>query len=590
MNRSEDAAHVRSLAVGAITVALVTALAACGGGTSAAGRPGPTAAGRPQPARAGRAATQTGVYRVDVDRVRPLTRAERSRFTETSSYDDVRRFIDSLRTLGAKMTVGSIGRTTEGRDIPYIVASRPVVATPAEARRLHRPIVYVQANIHGGEVEGKEALQALVRDLLFQEQFNVLDSIVLVAVPIYNADGNERVGPQERNRPSQNGPPLVGQRVNADSLDLNRDYIKAEAPETRASLAMFVAWEPDVFVDLHTTNGSYHGYALTYSPSLNPAALVTGAFTRDTLLPELRRRMRLVHRTEVFDYGNFIAQDSAHRGWFTYDHRPRFGTNYLGLRGRIAVLSEAYSHDPFPRRVGATYAFVYELLSLVAENANDILDLSNEADRRATGWGTLPTSSPPIPLRAAFAAEPPRREAVLVENLERTTDTVAAREPGVPRGFRRTGRMRATTMPVYDRFVPTLARALPFAYAFGREHDAALRLLRLHGVVVERLDGDVATQVERFAVDSIMRAPRAFQRHNEVRLDGRWTRESRVLPAGTVLVRTGQPLSILVAYLLEPDSDDGLTTWNFFDAALRPGDAHPVMRIAEPLTARVSPF
>lgn len=588
MTRSETRALIHHPARGALATALL-ALSACGGGaTTAAGSP--PAAGRPQPAAAGRAATQTGVYRVDFDRARPLTRAERSRFAETSSYDDVQRFIDSLRTLGAKMTVGSIGRTTDGREIPFVVASRPVVATPTEARRLHRPIVYVQANIHGGEVEGKEALQALLRDLLFQEQYNVLDSIVLVAVPIYNADGNERLGPQQRNRSAQNGPALVGQRPNADTLDLNRDYIKAEAAETRASLAMFAAWEPDVFVDLHTTNGSYHGYALTYSPSLSPAALVTAPFTRDTLLPELRRRLRLVHRTEVFDYGNFVAQDSVERGWFTYDHRPRFGTNYMGLRGRIAVLSEAYSHDPFPRRIGATYAFVYELLSLVAENGDDILDLSNEADRRATGWGTLPASSPPIPIRAALPARPARREPVLVEQLAPTADTSVVTEAGVPRGVRRTGRIRATTMPVYDRFVPTLGRRLPFAYALGPEHDAALRLLRLHGVVVERLDGEMATQVERFTVDSVVRAPRPFQRHTEVRLEGRWSQETRTLPAGTVVVRTGQPLSILAAYLLEPESDDGLTTWNLFDAALRPGGVHPVMRVAAPVTGRVSAF
>jgi hypothetical protein len=573
----------------ALLAAAFLAAVACGGGSRAGAPVGPAAAGQPQPA-AGRPATQTGVYRVDVDRVRPLTRAERSRFTETSSYNDVRRFIDSLRALGAKITVGSIGRTTEGREIPYVVASRPLVATPNEARRLHRPVVYVQANIHGGEVEGKEALQALLRDLSFQEQYNVLDSIVLVAVPIYNADGNERLGPQERNRPSQNGPALVGERANADSLDLNRDYIKAEAPETRASLAMFAAWEPDVFVDLHTTNGSYHGYALTYSPSLNPAALVTGPFTRDTLLPELRRRLRLLYRTEVFDYGNFVSQDSTNRGWFTYDHRPRFGTNYMGLRGRIAVLSEAYSHDPFPRRVGATYAFVYELLSLVAENGDDILDLSNEADRRATGWGTLPVSSPAVPIRAALPAQASRREPVLVEQLERTADPSTVTEPGVPRGVRRTGRVRATTVPVYDRFTPTLSRRLPYAYALSREHEAAIRLLRLHGMIVERLDADMAAQVERFAVDSVVRAPRAFQRHHEVRVEGRWSRDTRTLPAGTIVVRTGQPLSILTAYLLEPESDDGLTTWNFFDTALRVGEPHPVMRIAQPLTGRVTPF
>jgi hypothetical protein len=573
---------------GAIAALLLLALIACGGTTTSAG--GAAAARPPLPAPSGRAATQTGVYRVDYDRVRPLTRAERSRFTETSSYDDVRRFIDSLRVMGAKITVGSIGRTTQGREIPYVVASRPLVATPAEARRMHRPVVYVQANIHGGEVEGKEALQALLRDLLFQEQFNVLDSIVLVAVPIYNVDGNERLGPQARNRSAQNGPAIVGERANADSLDLNRDYVKAEAPETRASLAMFAAWEPDVFVDLHTTNGSYHGYALTYSPPLSPAAMVTAPFTRDTLLPELRRRMRLVHRTEVFDYGNFVAQDSADRGWFTYDPRPRFGTNYMGLRGRVSVLSEAYSHDPFPRRVGSTYAFVYELLSLVAENGEDIVDLSNEADRRTTGWGTLPSSSPPIPIRSAFPAQTARREQVLVEQIERLADTTQVTEAGVPGGFRRTGRVRATTMPVYDRFVPTRAQRLPFAYALAAEHAPALSLLRLHGVVVERLDAALPTQVERFTIDSIVRSPRRFQKHNEVRLEGRWTTESRTLPAGTFLVRTGQPLSIVAAYLLEPESDDGLTTWNFFDAALRTGDAHPVIRIAQPVVARVSPF
>ena len=169
----------------------------------------------------------------------------------------------------------------------------------------------------------------------------MLDSIVLIAMPIYNADGNERFGPQAVNRTEQNGPEMVGQRPNAQRLDLNRDYMKAEAPETRASLAAFEKWDPDVFVDLHTTDGSFHGYALTYSPSLNPAARDAGAYTRDSLLPELRARMLARAATLVFDYGNFDTQyeerdisDTVKSGWYTYDHRPRFGTNYFGLRQR----------------------------------------------------------------------------------------------------------------------------------------------------------------------------------------------------------------------------------------------------------------
>jgi hypothetical protein len=183
-----------------------------------------------------------------------------------------------------------------------------------------------------------------------------------------------------------------------------------------------------------------------------------------------------------------------------------------------------------------------------------------------------------------------RREPVLVEQLQRTADTSVVTEPGVPRGVRRTGRIRATTMPVYDRFAPTLGRRLPYAYVFGAEHQAAMRLLKLHGMIVERLDGEMTAQVERFTIDSIVRATRSFQGHHEIGVSGRWTRETRTLPVGTIVVRTGQSLSILAAYLLEPESDDGLTTWNFFDAALRVGEPHPVLRVSQPVAGRLSPL
>ena len=418
----------------------------------------------------------------------PRTRAELTNYTETSRYVDVVAFIDSLKRLGAPITVGSIGTTSENREMPYVIASRPPVATPEAARALRRPIVYVQGNIHAGEVEGKEALQAMLRDLVFDRKRNVLDSIVLVAVPIYNADGNERFADQARNRGEQNGPALVGQRPNAQSYDLNRDYIKADAPETRASLAMFNRWTPDFFVDLHTTDGSYHGYALTYAPSLNPAgdigpAFAGGAFVRDSLLPELRRRVRTRRGYETFDYGNFVSQDSADRGWFTYDHRPRYGTNYYALRGRMSVLSEAYSHDPFARRVASTYAFVSELLSLVAERGARIRQLSARADSAVASWGNG-ASSAQIPIRADLTTKPYIGE-VIVETLERTGDTVRT-EPGVRRGMRRTGSYRRVQMPVYDRFVATMLTPTDWGFAFPGADTSAARLLALHGVTVER--------------------------------------------------------------------------------------------------------
>lgn len=523
-----------------------------------------------------------------LSQARPLTRAERTHFTETSRYADVVQFIDSLRMLSEDVYVGSIGKTTEGRDIPFVVASRPRVTTADEAKHLHRPIVYVQANIHAGEVEGKEALQSLLRDLLFDFHKNVLDSLVLIAVPIYNADGNERFAPQERNRTEQNGPELVGTRANAQGLDLNRDYVKAEAPETVASLAMFRSWDPDVFVDLHTTDGSYHGYALTYAASLNPAAIFSVPYTRDTMLVELRQRMHDLHGFEVFDYGNFPREQGEPTAWETYDSRPRFGTNYYGLRGRISVLSEAYSHDPFERRIASTYDFVAELLSYVAENAEDVYDLSRRADTRTTGFGNQPGTAPAIPLRSKLATI--KSGPIRVEETVRTGDSTRY-EAGLPRGLRRTGRVRTIDMPIYDRFAPALSVPMPYGYTFDRDvADSVVKRLAMHGVTVEQLDQPLETSVVSFSIDSTTLATRPFQNHRERRLFGSWSApQQRTIPAGSYVVVSGQPLGILAMYLLEPESDDGFVDWNVLDPWAN-GRTYPVVRIVQPIRARLRPL
>jgi len=510
-----------------------------------------------------------------------LTRPERTNFLETSTYQDVIAFVDSLKMGGSPFAFGSIGKTTEGRDIPYLIASHPVVTTPAEAKALHRPIVYVQGNIHAGEIEGKDALLALVRDLLSSSRRpNVLDSIVLIAVPIYNADGNERFAPQSVNRADQNGPEMVGQRANAQGLDLNRDYIKAEAPETRASLAMFNAWDPDVFVDLHTTDGSYHGYNLTYAPSLNPAAQFGGVYARDSLLPVLRERMLTRRAARTFDYGDFISEDTLSKGWVTFDSRPRFGTNYYGLRGRIAILSEAFSHDPLQLRIATTYHFVAEILSVVAEHAPSVMALSARADEQQRSWARSPDSVQLVPVRSELIANPPSEE-VRAEVLERTDS--ASAEPGVRKGFRRTGKYATVRMPLFVRFTPTLERVPPVAYALPASDTAIASMLRLHGLTVETLDADLSGIVESFLVDSVGTSPRAFQGHRETRLKGTWVRQRQTVPAGTIVVRPAQPRGVLAVYMLEPESDDGLVDWNFFDAEVARGKTFPVVRLIDSL-------
>ena len=556
------------------------------------------------------------------------TRAERSMYLETSTYQDVISFIDSLQLRGAKIHVGSIGTSTEGRKIPYIIASRPLVNTPQEAKRLGRPIVYIQGNIHAGEVEGKEALQAMLRDLVFDPRKNVLDSIVLVLVPIYNTDGNEVFKPQLVNRGSQNGPEMVGQRPNGQQLDLNRDYVKAETPETRGSLAMFNAWDPDLFVDLHTTDGSFHGYALTYSPSLHPAAAIAGgtfggAYVRDSMLPVIRERMRTRGHYQIFDYGNFSGDEGPgagpgeKRGWSSYEHKPRYGTNYYGVRGRLSILSEAYSHDPFDRRVKSTYAFVQEVLSLTAERSRAVLALTRGSDA-ALETGRIGQ----VPIRAILTKSP-LMKMVIEEPLEQTADAKAAAastaapaapnggrggrggagrppcawpltQPGVPCGMRRSGKFMTTSMPVKDRFDATLSVKLPAAYLIrASTPDSVIAKLRLHGLAVERFDVRLDMPGEAFQVDSAVAAGRsAFQGHNEMRVEGAWVHTDHIVMTAGFVVRTSQPLGVLSALLLEPQSDDGFATWNLFDAPLAAavnatdaaGKQFPVYRVTGPVT------
>jgi hypothetical protein len=512
----------------------------------------------------------------------PQTRAELTNYAQTSTYGDVMAFINGLQSRNAPLAFGVIGKSTEGRDIPYIIASRPLVSTPEEARKLGRPIVYINANIHAGEVEGKEAMLALVRDLAFQRGPNVLDSLVMIVIPIYNADGNEKFADQAVNRGSQNGPVQIGRRTNGQDFDLNRDYVKAEAPETRAALAMFNKWDPDVYVDLHTTDGSFHGFALTYSPSLNPAAYApgfAGTLTRDTILPEMRARLH-TRGFEVFDYGNFGGgvgrrdnTDTVKYGWYTYEHTPRYGTNYYGIRGRVSILSEAYSHDPLKRRVESTYAFVQEMLAATVRHSAEIESFRSTAEN---------VQEPEVPVRSRMTTKPFDLP-IPFEVLVHTGDS-ARTQPGVPKGIKRTGRYITQSMPVYDRFEPELSVHRPDAYVLPND-TAITALLKLHGLTVKPFLPDAAAgKASVFTVDSIIPAKRAFQGHREQRVVGHWSEPGSAgspsgNPSGYVTVSATGRFGPLAAYLLEPESDDGLTDWNFFDADLKVGAPFPVTRL-----------
>jgi Zinc carboxypeptidase len=444
---------------------------------------------------------------------------------------------------------------------------------------LGRPIVLIQANIHGGEVEGKEASLHLLRRLTLGDLRPILNQVVVLAIPNYNADGNEAV--DLANRSDQYGPiGGVGRRENAKGLDLNRDYMKLDSAEARAFVGVLNTWDPHVVVDLHTTNGSHHGYHLTYSIPVNhtlePKLL---EFERNVMMPALRNAMLERHSFRTYYYGNFNDRalrkpDPATRSWVAFDHRPRLGQNYVGLRNRIAILSEAYSYLDFERRIAVTEAFVAEILAYTAAHSKDIVDLTQSLDavflERARGANPMELG---VEYEVAALPEP---VPILVGKTTTRTNPRSGRTMTavVPDSY------EAVTMSDFGFFRPT--RSVPMAkfYVLGEspQRQAALELLRNHGIAIEVLVEPWTADLSEFVVEKIERSSRPFQGRHERTLSGRYAARRANLPAGTALVRLDQPLGRLAAYLLEPESDDGIFHWGIVEVE-GPGATVPIAKV-----------
>ncbi len=289
-------------------------------------------------------------------------------------------FLETVASASPPIHLTTFGYTREGRALPLVVVGNVSGASADDVRAAAGIRVYIQANIHAGEVEGKEAMQALLRELAGGAHANWGESLVLLVAPIYNADGNERI--VLTNRRFQNGPTGgMRQRPNAQGLDLNRDHMKLESPEARSLARMLTAYDPHALLDLHTTDGTHHGYHLTYAPPLHPnTAEPVVRLLRDELLPAVTERIASADGWDYY-YGNVPSEASGRaRGWYTFDHRPRFGNNYGGLRNRVAILSEAYAYLSFEDRIAATSRFVEEILDWVAAHQQDIARVVADAD------------------------------------------------------------------------------------------------------------------------------------------------------------------------------------------------------------------
>jgi dipeptidyl aminopeptidase/acylaminoacyl peptidase len=505
----------------------------------------------------------------------PLTVAEKNDYKETSRHADVVDFCQRLAKESPLIRLAELGVSHEGRKLPLVILADPPIASAEEAAKSKKLVVFAMGNIHAGEVDGKEALLMLARDLALAKERPLLKDLILVIAPIFNADGNEKMA---KNRPTQAGPENVGTRTNAQGFDLNRDFVKLESPEVRALVRFFNKWDPAIVIDCHTTNGSYHRYTLTYEGGRCPsgdARIVN--YVRDEMLPDVSRRLEKLTGYKSYFYGNFSADRSR---WETVPPTPRYGTHYVGLRNRIAILSESYTYAPFKDRVLASRGFVLSICESAAENKEKIRKLLQDARDGNVRAGKELKETDTIVLQSKDAAAGrPYKLLGYVEEVKNGKRVATA----TPKEYE---------LQYMGGSEATLTVRRPYAYLFPATLTKVVENLQRHGVEVEELREDVELDVEAYKVEKITKAP-AFQKHQPVSLVANVRKESRRIEARTILVRTAQPLGALVAYLLEPQSADGLVTWNFLDEVLAEGKDYPILRLpaAVPLTSgRVRPL
>jgi hypothetical protein len=458
--------------------------------------------------------------------------------------------------------------------MPLIILANPPVTTAKEARETGKPIVFVMANIHAGEVEGKEASLMIAREIGLDANHPRLNDLVIVILPNFNADGNDRFDTVDKHRPGQDGPALVGVRPNAQNLDLNRDYMKIEAPETQALVRFLNEWDPDVTIDLHTTNGSHHRYTLTYEAPTNPSGHPGPiAFVRDELLQAVTQRVKEATGYDMWHYGNFNRAQSPD-AWETYSSRPMFGGPYQGLRNQMSVLSEAYSYAPYRDRVLCTRAFVLEIMKFVAEHRQRVRDINAQARQETAAKGASPQPDDVVGIRHRVAAMP---APVMIKGYEQAGGGAGGEGGAAITEHGKLGPPKDYLCVHLGRFEPTLSVRRPFAYIIPPGLDAIVAKLQQHGIAVEPFQGKATAEV--YTVRSVQRQEREFQGHHEARVEAEAAIVPKEFPAGSFIVKTAQPLGTLAVYLLEPESDDGLTTWNFLDAHIEVGKEFPIVRV-----------
>jgi hypothetical protein len=532
------------------------------------------------------------------------TPTEKSCYRTTSQYDETMAYISRIATAAPEqMKVESFGKSGQGRDLIAVIVSRDGVFDPVAIHKANRPVIYIQNSIHAGEMDGKDASLALLRDMLISKsQAALLGRAVLVIVPIYNADGHEYFGPY--NRINQNGPEQTGWRTNATDRNLNRDYMKAETSETRAFLRYWNRWLPDFFVDDHVTDGADFQYDVTYLMDTDQTTYAPLAkWANDVLVPEFERRVNAAPGHVASPYIDFVGQ-TPDTGVARYQSTPRFSTGYVKLQNRPALLIEMHMLKDYATRVTGNYEALRAIVAIVNRDADQLVQKNREADEATIAAARSGKAELPIRMEATNETVP--------FNFMGYKWTVAKSEiSGADWVSYHHDQPVSITIPRHVALKTTLSVAVPAAYIIPAEWSALADVLAAHGLQMKKLARPWTGEVRTYRCETPQWAQQPFEGHHvaswpkprtatmaefvaretglgDYRVGCRSVVETITFARKSVVVPTDQRAANVAIHWLEPDAPDSAMQWGLLDAIFEQkeyGESYVLERLARKMIA-----
>lgn len=510
------------------------------------------------------------------------TFAERTDYRKTPRYDDTIGFSKKLAAASELVTYKSFGKSSEGRDLPLLIAAKDKSFTPESARKIGKPIIFIQAAIHSGESDGKDAGFALLRDIaITKTRLDLLDNAVILFVPIYNVDGHELFG--KYNRINQNGPEEMGFRANSANQNLNRDYIKADNPETVAWLKLWNVWNPDFFIDCHVTDGADFRYNITYE------------FAHHAEISEhLKKWMdehfdkKIVPKVEaegnlLTHYLQFVDGGDPTKGIFSFMATPRFATGYTPLRNRNGLLIETHSLKDYKSRVRGTYDILRYTIEEIGKNKQSLFDANKKADEDTIEMGKKyqPASKFPLTQKVGNTARDFNFKGVEIK----FEDSDISGKKRVIYGTKPFD----VTIPQYDEAQIEKEVSVPLYYIVPPQWIDVIARLDFHGIDYFRTDKPQEFEIESYRFEDQKWADSPFEGHITMTFKTVPIKEKRMFPKNSVVVPVAQKNAKVAIHWLEPDAPDSAMFWGFFNAVFEQkeyGESYIMEDIAREMLAK----